>query len=406
MKTLWIVSGGQEALPGIELAKRLGHRLVVSDGAWDAPGFALADDAVLASTYDVAETVAAARRYHGTVRPLDGVMCIASDVPVTVAAVAADLGLPGIPLAAAQLATDKLAMKQRFAAEGVPVPWFAQVESPAHLEAIAADGRPLIVKPVDSRGSRGVLRLGADVDLATAFAEASSFSPTGRVMVEEFLAGPQVSTETVVVDGVAVTPGLSDRNYELLERYAPHVIENGGAQPSLLPAETREAIRDLVARAAAALGVHTGVVKGDVVVRAGVPTMIELAARLSGGWFCTHQIPLHTGVSPVEAAIRLALGEPVDPAELEPRSAVPVAQRYVFPRPGVVVAVRGVERARALPGVAELVVSAREGDVVREPTDSNAAVGMAIATGATRAEAIERAEAAVAAVEVETRRAA
>jgi biotin carboxylase len=134
--------------------------------------------------------------------------------------------------------------------------------------------------------------------------------------------------------------------------------------------------------------------------------VIELAARLSGGWFCTHQIPLHTGVSPVEAAIRLALGEPLDPAELEPRRATPVAQRYVFPRPGVVVAIRGVERARALPGVAELVVTAREGDLVRQPTDSNAAAGMAIAVGATRAEAVARAEAAVAAVEVETREAA
>jgi biotin carboxylase len=405
-KTLWIVSGGIEALPGIEQAKALGLYVVVSDGRSDAPGFALADDAVVASTYDVEETVAAAVRYHRTVRPVDGVVCIASDVPVTVAAVADALGLPGIPVEAARLATDKLAMKQRFHADGVPVPWFAAVASARELAAHAAAGRPLIVKPVDSRGSRGVLRLTAGVDLTEAFETAQSFSATGRVMVEEFLTGPQVSTETIVVDGVAVTPGFSDRNYELLDRYAPNVIENGGDQPSRLPADQQAAVREVVGRAAASLGVRDGVVKGDIVVHEGRAYVIELAARLSGGWFCTHQIPLSTGVSTLEATIRLALGEPVDPAELEPRRAVPVAQRYVFPAPGEVVAVHGVERARQLPGIEEVVVSARPGDVLLRPTDSNAAAGMVIAVGSSRSEARARAEAAVAAIHVETRQAA
>jgi biotin carboxylase len=405
-KTLWIVSGGIEALPGIEQAKGLGLHVVVSDGRPDAPGFALADDAVVASTYDVEETVAAAVRYHETVRPVDGVVCIASDVPVTVAAVAEALGLPGIPVAAARLATDKLAMKERFHADGVPVPWFSAVASAGELAAHAASGRPLIVKPVDSRGSRGVLRLTDGVDVAEAFETARSFSSTGRVMVEEFLTGPQVSTETIVVDGVAVTPGFSDRNYELLERYAPNVIENGGDQPSRLPDDQQAAVRELVGRAAASLGVRNGVVKGDIVVHGGRPYVIELAARLSGGWFCTHQIPLSAGVSTLEATIRLALGEVVDPAELEPRRAVPVAQRYVFPAPGEVVAVHGVGRAKALPGIEEVVVSARPGDVVLRPTDSNAAAGMVIAVGSSRAEARARAEAAVAAIHIETKEAA
>jgi biotin carboxylase len=400
------VNGSAEALPGILQAKALGLHVVVSDGNAAAAGFAVADDAIVASTYDVDETVAAAARYHETVRPIDGVVCIASDVPVTVAAVAEALGLPGIPVGAARLATDKLAMKLRFHADGVPVPWFTAVSTADELAGHAASGRPLIVKPVDSRGSRGVLRLTDGVDIAEAFETAHSFSPTGRVMVEEFLDGPQVSTETIVVDGVAVTPGFSDRNYELLDRYAPNVIENGGDLPSRLPAGQQAAVRDLVAQAAASLGVHNGVVKGDIVVHDGVPYVIELAARLSGGYFCTHEIPLSAGVSTVEATIRLALGEPVDPAALEPRQAVPVAQRYVFPAPGHVVAVHGVERARTLPGIEEVVVTARPGDIVLRPTDSNAAVGMVIAVGGSRAEAAARAAAAVAAIHVETKEAA
>ena len=66
----------------------MGLHVVVSDGSPDAPGLAIADDTLIASTYDVEATVAAATRYHETVRPIDGVICIASDVPLTVAAVA------------------------------------------------------------------------------------------------------------------------------------------------------------------------------------------------------------------------------------------------------------------------------------------------------------------------------
>ena len=63
-----------------------------------------------------------------------------------------------------------------------------------------------------------------DVDPGWAYEVAAAESPTGRVMVEAFIAGPQVSTESVVVQGRTHTVGFSDRNYELLDRFAPYVI--------------------------------------------------------------------------------------------------------------------------------------------------------------------------------------
>ena len=88
-------------------------------------------------------------------------------------------------------------------------------------------------------------------------------------MVEEFLDGPQVSTESLVVRGVTHTPGFADRNYEYLDRYAPHIIENGGELPSHLDSATKSAVREVVDRAAASLGVTDGVVKGDIVIHDG-----------------------------------------------------------------------------------------------------------------------------------------
>ena len=102
MKTLWIVSGGIEAVPGIQRAKEMGLFTVVSDGNPNAPGFELADDFVVVSTYDIDASVEAAKKYHRTVRHVDGVICIAADVPLTVSYIAAELGLPGIPIESAR----------------------------------------------------------------------------------------------------------------------------------------------------------------------------------------------------------------------------------------------------------------------------------------------------------------
>jgi len=404
-KTLLIVSAGGEALEGIRLAKSMGIHVVASDANPDAVGFAMADDILLASTYDVEGTVAEALRYHNTVRPINGVMCIASDVPLTVASVANALGLPGISIESARLATDKLAMKKRFFSDGVQIPWFSAVESAEHLkELVEMHGFPLVIKPVDSRGARGVLQLRSGVDLSWAYRTAKQFSPTGRVILERFLPGPQVSTESLVVDGVAYTPGFADRNYEYMERFAPHIIENGGQLPSHLSTDVQQAVRDLVQKAARSMGIKNGVVKGDIVVFEGKPYVIELAARLSGGYFCTHEIPLNTGVDFVGAAIRQALGESVDPTDLVPKFNKPVVQRYLFPEPGQVISVDVPDWINTDPEVAYFELRVKPGDTVPPPIHHPARAGVVIATGLTSPLALAKAEAVVSTVKIVTQR--
>jgi len=221
-----------------------------------------------------------------------------------------------------------------------------------------------------------------------AFELARRHSPSGRVMVEAYLDGPQVSTESIVTGGRCYTPGFSDRNYEFLETHAPFFIENGGDLPSHLPLRTQERVKEIVARAASALGVSEGSVKGDIVVHKGEPYVIELAARLSGGFFCTREIPLSTGVDFIGCAIRVALGERVLPEELQPKMQVPVIQRYAFPKPGCVIDVRGAAAAKRVPGIADVVVTARPGDVIPPAGDKRPSGAMVLATGRNRAEAL------------------
>ena len=402
-KTILIVSGGIEAAGAAKRAKEMGHGVVVSDRDPNAPGFAFADSCLIADVYGPEETAAAAERYSRKIHKIDGVLCVAADAPVTAAKVAARLKLPGLPLHVAELACDKLAMKKCFRSAGVAVPWFQEVATPQELQRVAVErGRDLVIKPIDSRGSRGVQRVAKVDDLSTAFMLARSYSPTERVMVEQYLDGPQISTESLITGGRCYTPGFSDRNYEFLERYAPFFIENGGDLPSQLPQETQQKVRDLVARAANALGITAGTVKGDIVIHDGEPYVIELAARLSGGFFCTREIPLNTGVDFIGAAIKVALGEDVTEQEMAPTRATPVVQRYVFPRPGTVTAIHGADAARRIEGVAELVITARLGDVIPPAGDKRPSGAMVLATGASREMALKAANDALSLIRIET----
>jgi len=389
-RTLLIISGGIEAVPGIRLAKRMGLNVVVSDINPKAPGFAFADDHILASTYDVEQTVDAALKYDRSNRNIDGVICIAADVPLTVASVASALGLPGIPVRSAALAASKMAMKESFSDAGIPTPWFGAIESLEHLEEVVEDkGFPLVIKPVDSRGARGVLRLTDGVDLKWAFEHSLRFSPSSKVMAEEYLEGPQISTESMLLEGEGVTPGFIDRNYEYLDRFAPYIIENGGQQPSRLPEDDRASVSRVAESAGRALGIENGVVKGDMVFTSEGPKVIEIAARLSGGWMSTDQIPLGTGVDLVGCAIRLSLGEEVAPEELIPRYRRGVAIRYFLPEPGKITEIGNLDLFRRLPGVHRLCLFSSVGDVIEPVTNHTKRAGFVITTGETAEKAVE-----------------
>lgn len=402
-KCILIISGGIEAAEAARRAKEMGLFVVVSDRDPRAPGFAFADSCILADVYGPEETAQAAERFNRKVRRIDGVICVAADAPVTAAHVAERLGLPGIGLQSARLACDKMAMKQRFAAAGVPVPWFREVATAQELQRVAIErGADLVIKPVDSRGSRGVQRLSKVSDLAAAFVFARRHSPSERVMVEQYLSGPQLSTESLICEGQVFTPGLSDRNYEYLDRFAPFFIENGGDLPSHLPADQQAKVKDVVRRAAAALGIRNGTVKGDIVVHDGEPHVIELAARLSGGFFCTREIPLNTGVDFVGCALRLALGETITAEDAEPKHLVPVVQRYAFPPPGRIVAIEGAEEARAIAGVEDVVITARTGDIIPAAGDKRPSAAMVLARGDSRAQALKAANDALACLRIHT----
>lgn len=383
-----IIGAAEEHCIGIRTAQRLGHRVFAIDGNAAAPGLQLAEASAVVSTYDSEQALAAAHAHIAGGGRIDGVMTLASDVPYTVAFVAEQLGLPGIGTGVALLASEKMLMKDSFRKHGVPMPAYREAQGPADLDAFAAEhGLPVVVKPVDSRGARGVQLIRTFDKLPASYQTARQYSPSGRVMIEAYLPGPQLSTEGFLVDGVAHVPSIFDRNYERLQMYAPFVVEDGGEMPSIYSEQYREQVDQVMQQAALALGIRNGVIKGDLVIHEGCVTVIELAARMSGGFFGTIAAPVANGVDLVAANIRLSLGDTLGADELRPIYARGSAIRFSFPPVGTITAIRGLDTVLSDPACRYAHVFAKPGDVIAPITNHPARPAVVVAEGADAAEA-------------------
>ena len=187
-----------------------------------------------------------------------------------------------------------------------------------------------------------------------------------------------------------------------MHKYAPSIIENGGQLPCSLPQAIQRKIEGVLAKAAKCVEINDGVIKGDIVVSGGKVHIIEIAGRLSGGYFCTHEIPLNTGVDFVGAAIKQAVGWNVEPNSLVPKQQKFVAQRYFFPSPGVVSSIKNVERFHSHPDVELLEIRVDIGDEVSEIHNHPGRAGVVITKGKDAKAAVDLAEAVVAGIEIRT----
>ncbi len=331
-KTLWVVGGGIETVPAIMRAQEMGLYVVVSDANTEAPGCKAADFAVQASTYDESATALAALAFRSERHEIDGVIALAADVPGTVAHVAIQLGLSHLPWNIATLGSNKWDMKRHLVAKGIPTAAGRLISTASEARDFMQGHWPYgcVIKPLGSRGARNVQRVCAESDLVMAVRRA--IGKHYAALIEEWLPGPQFSTETVLLaDGAADTYVL-DRCYDDLDRVYPYVVETGAQGPSIASDHALRFIEALATRAARSVVVgYPCTVKGDLVLTPDGTKVIELALRLSGGYMSSRLIPLMTGVDLVGIAIRLALGERVSSEELRPKHRAGVAIRYEVP---------------------------------------------------------------------------
>jgi biotin carboxylase len=398
LKTLLILGAGKEQVAAITAAKAKGIRTVVLDFNPKADGCALADEFHLVSTRDRDAILAFVRGYPGRI---DGVMTIASDIPHMVSAAGEALGVRHIPLPVAELCVHKLRMKEKLRAAGVNVPAFARVTMLGELQAfIDRVGYPVVIKPVDNSGARGVQRLTRGMDVAAAFDYARGFAYSGEVISEKFIFGLQISTEGLFHDGAFHCTGFADRNYTRLDDSVAFMVEDGGDIPTVLNDADTKKVEAEFEKAARALGIDWGPAKGDMIFGDdGKPYVVEIAARLSGGNFCYDKVPWSTGVDIVDILVDMAVGNRIDPARFVPSRNLATSQRYFFPAAGIIGNIDGVAAAETAPHIRKVDIWAGPGQTVAAAENHPSRVGYVIACAPTREQAVAAAEAAVAQVQ-------
>lgn len=360
----------------------MGLKVVVTDYNPESEGMLLADYPIEVSTRNINLTVNTAKQFHMSC-PLDGVMTVGTDASQTVAAVADALNLPGIPFEVAERATDKIKMRQILQEKGVPVPQFCPVWNLAEgREAVHSMELPLVIKPCDNMGARGVRKIERLDDLIPAFREAKEASISGKLVIEEFMEGPELSLDALIFNDTIHITGVADR---IIER-SPYFVEAGHTLPSNLPENQITETIEVFKQAIRALGINMGAAKGDIKYTQDGPKIVEIAARLSGGWMSAYTYPLSSGVNLYKAAIQVALGE--SPEDLKPKTFLVAAERSLIPPPGKILSIRGVEEARKIKGVREIILMKEAGDMVEEPKSNMGKVGYVITVAKTREEAI------------------
>jgi biotin carboxylase len=401
VKTVLFVGAGRHQRRAIVRARELGHRVVAVDRNPDAHGLTEADAAEVVDFVQVDAVVDVARR-HG----VDGALTVSADraVPV-VAAVAAELGLPGIGRETAHLMTHKVAMRRRLAEGGVPQPQYAAIR--AWREAAAAAetvGFPAVLKPADSGGQRGLFLLRSFADLERHFHAALAESPSGETILEEFTDGLELNGLVVARDGEPYPLLLSDR---LRPDGAGFGVGWIHSYPSRLFGDTLQEAERVAVRAVRTLGLRDGIAFPQLIVTEdGRALVVEVAARIPGGQMA--DLAFHAlGVDLVQVALRQALGEEVPDELVVPRISRPTAIRFLTAHPGPlplgkVRRVGSLERVLASPGVVQADVFLQVGEEIRPVRLDGDRRGYVIATAATNVEALELAESAAARLYVET----
>lgn len=388
-KRIMILGASILQVPAIQKAKEMGLEVVAVDMDRNAVGFQFADICLPISTIDIPAVVLAAKEYK-----VNGVMTLASDMPMrTVASVAKECGLVGIDADIALRATNKAVMRQALKEHGVPIPEFYKVSTredyDAAVEAFRELGIKFIVKPTDNSGSRGVYLVDNPDDIKAieeAYHHSKGFSRSGDIVVEEYMEGPEVSVETLSIEGECHLLQITDK----LTSGAPFFVEMGHSQPTQLAPDVVEDVRRVALMTVGAIGIRNGPSHTEIKVTPAGAKTIEIGARLGGDCITTHLVPLSTGVDMVKCCIQVALGEECDWKTKWDKG---VAIRYFDSHKGRLVSIEGLEDARAVAGVVEVDVVKRIGEEINDIRNSVDRIGFVIALG-------ENAEMAVAACNV------
>ena len=320
MKHLAIIGASYLQLPLIEKAKSLGITTHVFAWAADDVGEKAADFFYPISIVEKEAILAQCRKIG-----IDGITSIASDLAmITVGYVASAMGLCANSPEAVKRSTDKRAMRLAFASKGDPSPRSILVESETDpvMESLVF---PVIVKPTDRSGSRGITKVTDPSFLRDAIRHALACGFEKKALVEEYAEGREYSVECISQNGSHTMLAVTEK----FTTGAPHFIERGHIEPADLNEKTLSRIQKTVYHALDSLGITLGASHSELKIdESGTIRLIEIGGRMGGDFIGSDLVRISTGYDFVKAVIDCALGEKTAPFHPEKKQAAAV--RFIF----------------------------------------------------------------------------
>lgn len=286
----------------IERAKKMGLYTVGIDPAEDATCRDEVDAFEIVGGQDYEGTCAVVEKFG-----IDAIVTAATDKPlVMMARIAEKYGFPFYSVETAQWSTDKFQMKQRFVDGGVPCAKGCLVKSVSEVEHFEF---PVIIKPRDNSGSRGVKLCRNKEELEASMSEALEVSKLDTVLVEEFIEGPEYSIESLHHDGKSEVIQFTEKK----TTESPYNVELGHIQPANISDENKLKIREIVANIGKALNFVNCPSHTELKINERGIFVIETSPRLGGDYITSKLTPLSTGINIEDELLMIALGETINP---------------------------------------------------------------------------------------------
>lgn len=305
MKKIMILGAGIYQVPLIKCAKELGLYTIVVSIKGNYPGFSLADKIVYEDTTDYKKILSIAKEEQ-----IDGIVTAGTDVAViTIGKVCDELGLTGLSFEAAKIATNKLLMKERYEEYGVNTARFRKIDINEENvnEKIAVLQYPLICKAVDSSGSRGIVKINCESDIAEAVKNVRGVTKEKYYIIEEYIEGEEFGAQAFV----------ENKEVKFVLPHGDFVFKGdtgvpvGHWAPFELSENIIESIKEQLTKAVAAMQLDNCAINADFILSDGKVYVLELGGR-SGATCLAELVSIYYGYNYYEKILRRALGETVD----------------------------------------------------------------------------------------------
>lgn len=342
MKKIMILGANNFLVPLIKTSKRLGFWTIVASPNEKEPGFEYADEKVIVDLCDKNAVLEAAQKLK-----IDGVISDQAETPVrTQAFVANKMGLPGIGEDKAELFTNKYLMREKCREIGIDTIKYKLVDNVNDAAKFYEQiGKPMIMKPIDSAGSRGVVKIEDVQTIYDQFDYSKDASKTGKVIIEEYIPGKELLIDGVVFNGIYQTLICG----EYIKCNVPGVFsEYMGKYPAEITDNQLNEVNKLVKKIIEGFGLPWGRTHTEVKINDNGIWLMETAARGGGRYISSGIVPMKTDFDSCEFLLKACVGEITE---------IPVVRKnnkscgYVslFLPKGEVISVEGLQEVIDLP---------------------------------------------------------